>query len=174
MLENGSTSGCSSMPERVGHEPPTRLDARPGLRVGGRERGTQRLVGEGDAVLDVGREVVRAGRRDDVDLERHARAQLDRRPGRDRRVDPLVEVDLVAGVEEDPEERVAEPPVDDLLEHPARLPDAQRPVPLGDRLEIRPDEPLDVVADARRQLAGVLDDEPGPAVQRAPDRRTPS
>ena len=168
MLENGSTSGCSSIPSEFGHEPPPRLDARPCLRVGCRERVTERRVGEGDAVLDVGREVVRPGRRDDVDLEGHARAQLHLRSGRDRRVDPLVEMDLVPGVQEDPEERVAEPAVDDLLERPARLPDADRAIPLGDRLEIRSHELLDVVADARRQLAGILDDEPGPAVQRAP------
>ena len=45
------------------------------------ERRAQRLVGERDAVLDVGREVVGAGRGDDVDLQRHAGAQLDRDPG---------------------------------------------------------------------------------------------
>ena len=54
-------------------------------------------------------------------------------PARDRRVDPLVERELVAGVQEDPEERVAEVAVDDLLERAAGLADAQRPVPLGDR-----------------------------------------
>ena len=41
-------------------------------------------------------------------------------PGADRRVDPLVEVDLVARVQEDPEERVAEVAVDDRLERAAR------------------------------------------------------
>ena len=46
---------------------------------------------------------------------------------------------------------------------------SERLVPLRDRLEIRADEPLDVVADRRRQLGRVLDDEPGPAVERAPD-----
>ena len=78
-------------------------------------------------------------------------------------------MDLVPGVQEDPEERVAEPAVDDRLEGAARLADAERVVPLGDRLEVRSNEPLDVVADARRQLAGILDDESRPAVQRAPD-----
>ena len=53
----------------------------------------------------------------------------------------------------------------------AGLADAQRAVPLGDRLEVRRHQPLDVVADAARQLGGVLDHEAGPAVQRAPDRR---
>ena len=75
----------------------------------------------------------------------------------------------MAGVEEDPEERVAEVAVDDRLERAAGLADPQRAVPLGDRREVRPDEPLDVVADPVRQLGGVLDDEPGPAVERAPD-----
>ena len=55
---------------------------------------------------------------------------------------------------------------------PAGLPDAERPVPLGDRLEVRADQPLDVVARSGRQLGRVLDHEPGPAVERAPDRRT--
>ena len=36
-------------------------------------------------------------------------------PGADRRVDPFVEMDLVARVEEDAEERVAEVTVDDRL-----------------------------------------------------------
>ena len=43
----------------------------------------------------------------------------------------------MARVEEDAEERVAQVAVDDLLERSARLADAQRAVPLGDRLEIR-------------------------------------
>ena len=75
----------------------------------------------------------------------------------------------MARVEEDPEERVAEPPLDDLVERAARLADAECAVPLGDGLEIRPDEPVDVIADSRRQLGGVLDDEPRAAVERAPD-----
>ena len=132
--------GCSRTAGRRGgarsrgvpHERPPRLDARPGVRVGGREGAPQRLVGERDAVLDVRREVGRSGRGDDVDLERHPGAQLDRRAGRDRRVDPLVEVDLVARVEEDPEERVAEMAVDDLVERAAGLADVKRLVPLDD------------------------------------------
>ncbi len=88
---------------------------------------------------------------------------------RDRRVDPLVEVDLVPGVQEDPEERVAEVAVDDVEQRAAGLPDVQRPVPLGDRLEVRRHQPLDVVADPVRQLRRVLDDEAGAAVERAPD-----
>ena len=69
--------------------------------------------------------------------KRHPRAQLDRRAGGDRRVDPLVEVDLVAGVEEDPEERVAEVAVDDRVERAAGLADPQRAVPLRDGREVR-------------------------------------
>jgi hypothetical protein len=45
----------------------------------------------------------------------------------------------------------------------------QGAVPLGHRLEVRADEPLDVVADPVGQLGRVLDDEPGAAVQRPPD-----
>ena len=52
---------------------------------------------------------------------------------------------------------------------PPGLADAQRAVPLGDRLEVRADQPLHVVADRRRQLGGILDDESRAAVQRAPD-----
>ena len=125
MFENGRTSGWSSMPRASAMNAPARLDPRPRLRVSRRERGAQRRVGERDAVLDVGREVVGPGRRDDVDLERHPGPELDRRAARDRRVDPLVELDLVARVEEDPEERVAEVPVDDLVERAAGLPDPQ-------------------------------------------------
>src|SRR5688500_6943695 len=78
-------------------------------------------------------------------------------------------MELVARVEEDPEERVTEPARDDLVKRPARLADPERAVPLGDRLEIRPDEPVDVVPDPGRQLARVLDDESSPAIERAPD-----
>ena len=53
-------------------------------------------------------------------------SELDRRSRCHRRVDPLVEMDLMARVEEDPEERVTEASVDDLMEGPARLPDSQR------------------------------------------------
>ena len=51
----------------------------------------------------------------------------------------------------------------------AGLPDVERAVPLGDGREVRPDEPVDVVADPVRQLGGVLDHEARPAGQRAPD-----
>ena len=112
---------------------------------------------------------VGAGRGDDVDLQRHARSAARPRSRRDRRVDPLVEMDLVTGVQEDAEERVAQATVDDLVERAARLADAQRAVPLGDRLEVRPDEPIDVVADLRRQLRRIVDDETRAAVQRTPD-----
>ena len=90
-------------------------------------------------------------------------------PGPDRRVDPLVEMNLVARVEEDPEERVAQAAVDDRLERAAGLADVERLVPLGDGLEVRPDEPVDVVADSVGQLRGVLDDEARATVERAPD-----
>ena len=156
-------------PEVLRHERPPRLDPRPRLRVGAGERLAKGRVGEGDPVLDVRREVVRAGRRDDVDLERHPGCEGDRRAAEDRRVDPLVEMDLVARVQEDPEERIAEPPVDDRLEVAARDADPEGPVPLDDGGEVRPDQPVDVVADRLRELGGVLDDEPGPAVQRPPD-----
>ena len=91
-------------------------------------------------------------------------------PGADRRVHPLVEVDLVARVEEDAEERVAEVAVDDRLEGAAGLADVQRLVPLGDRREVRR---RPAARRSRRSPSGssggVLDDEPGAAVERAPD-----
>ena len=40
-------------PERLAHEPPTRLDPLPGGREAAGERRAQRLVGEGEPVLDV-------------------------------------------------------------------------------------------------------------------------
>ena len=75
----------------------------------------------------------------------------------------------MARVERDAEERVTQPTFDDLVQRAARLADMERPVPLGDGLEVRRDEPLDVVADRRRQLGGARDDEPGAAVECAPD-----
>ena len=70
--------------ECLGHEPPARLDPRPGRWVSGGEGRAKVGVGERHAVLDVRREIVGAGRRDDVDLERHPGAKLDRRAGEDR------------------------------------------------------------------------------------------
>ncbi len=169
MFENGRTSGWRSMPSASAMNRAARLDPGPGRRMRLREGVAERRVGERDAILDVGREMVRPGRRDDVDLEGHARPELDRRAGEDRRVDPFVEPDLVARVEEDAKERVAEAARDDVVEDAAGLADVERLVPLPDRLEIRPDQPVDVIGDRRRQLPGILDDEPGPAGERAPD-----
>ena len=73
------------------------------------------------------------------------------------------------GVEEDPEERVAEMAVDDGLERAAGLADVQGAVPLGDGREVGADQALDVVGDAGREPGRVLDDETGPAGERAPD-----
>jgi hypothetical protein len=78
-------------------------------------------------------------------------------------------VELVTRVQEDPEERIAEPVRDDLVDGAGPLANPQRPVPLGDRLEVGADEPLDVVADSVRQLVLALDNESGPTVQCAPD-----
>ena len=169
-FENGSTSGCRSMPSVSGHElaaGPGFAPTRPGYRAANSARNG--LVGQRDAVLDVGREVRRPGGRDDVALQGRARPQLDRRVRGDRRVDPLVEVELVPGVEEDPEERVAQTAVDDGLQLTADLADVEGAVPLGDGLEVRGDEAVDVVLHPVRQLRRVVDDEAGPAVERAPD-----
>ena len=138
-------------PERLLHERAAGLDSGPGVRVAGGERRPQRLVGQRQPVLDVRREVRRARRRDDVALQSHARPQLDGRAGEHGRADPLVEVELVTRVEEDAEELVAEMAVDDLLQGPAHLADVQRAVPLGDRLEVRRDQPLDVVGGPVRE-----------------------
>ena len=91
------------------------------------------------------------------------------RAGEDRRVDPLVELDLVAGVEEDAEERVAQPTLDDRGQLTADGAHPERCVPLGDGLEVGRHEPLHVVGDAGRQLGRILDDEARPTGQPAPD-----
>ena len=75
----------------------------------------------------------------------------------------------MARVEADAEERVAQAPVDDRLQRAADLPDVERRVPLGDRLEVGRDEAVDVVAHAVRQLVRVLGHPAGPTRQRAPD-----
>src|SRR5205823_14774857 len=113
--------------------------------------------------------VLPARRRDDVDLERHPGLQLHGRSGIDRRAHPLVETDLVARVQEDPEERVAEMAIDDRLERSTGLADVERRVPVCDRGEVRGDEPLDIVVDPWWQLGRVADHETGAAVQRPPD-----
>ena len=155
--------------QRARHEGAAGLDASPGFRIALGHFAAQRLVGEGDAVLDVGSEVRRAGGGDDVDLERHPRAQLGRRARRDGGVHPLVQVDLVPGVQEDAEERITQPTRHDVVERGAGLPYVQRPVPLGHSGEVGGHQALHVVADLVRQLAGRLDREPGAALERAPD-----
>ena len=90
--------------------------------------GPQGLVREGQAVLDVGREVVRARGRDDVHLERHAGTQRARwSRAQIGRVDPLVEVEQMARVEEDAEEGVAQVAVDDGLQRAAGLAHVRAP-----------------------------------------------
>ena len=73
------------------------------------------------------------------------------------------------GVDEDPEEGVAEAAVDDRLQRAADLADMEGAVPLGDGLEVRGHEPVDVVLHPVRQLRCVVDHEAGPAVERPPD-----
>ena len=75
----------------------------------------------------------------------------------------------MTGVEEDAEERVGEAAVDDRLEGAAGLADVEGPVPLGDGLEVRADEPFDVIADLRRQVRRIVGDEARPAGEGAPD-----
>ena len=75
----------------------------------------------------------------------------------------------MTGVDEDPEEWVAEVLVDDRLKRTAGLADAERGIPRADRGEIRADEPIEVVADRVGELVSVLDHEPGAAGQRTPD-----
>src|SRR5262245_14858476 len=75
----------------------------------------------------------------------------------------------MARVEVDAEECVTQSPVDDGLERAADLADVQRGVPLGDRLEVWPDQAGYVVLDVVRKLRRVLDDESGSTVQGAPD-----
>ena len=154
MFENGRTSGWRSMPSA------SRMNVRRAwirAQASGYAAANavaQARIGEGDPVLDVGREPWRSGGRDDVHLQRHPGARARPvEPGKTGELTHSSRPQLVAGVEPDPEERVAEPAVDDLLEHAARLADVERLVPLRDRLEVRGDEPLDVVADAGRQLA---------------------
>ena len=75
----------------------------------------------------------------------------------------------MARVEEDAKELVAEAAGDDLVRSTTGLTDSESAVPLGDRLEVRPDQSLGVVTDPGGQLGGVFDNEACPAVQRAPD-----
>jgi hypothetical protein len=78
-------------------------------------------------------------------------------------------VDLVTGVQEDPEERVTQMTVDDLMEYSTGLTDVQRLVPLRDRFEVRSDQTFHVVLDIRGKLPGIRHDETGTAVQGTPD-----
>ena len=80
----------------------------------------------------------------------------------------------MAGVEEDPEERVAEVAIDDRVEHPAGLTDVEGLVPLGDGREVRRDQALHVVGDLGRQPGLVLDHEARPGSRGRPrSRRRP-
>src|SRR5690606_38051686 len=155
--------------QHVGHERPPLPDPVPGPRVAPGELLPELLVGQGDAVFDVRREVGGLRGRDHVNLHRHPRPELDVGVGIEGARHPFVEVDLVTGIEEEPEERVAEATEDDVVEHLALLADVERLVPLDDRLEVGPDELLDVVGDVGGELRGVTDDEAGPAVEGTPD-----
>ena len=73
------------------------------------------------------------------------------------------------GFRRTPKNGIAEVAVDDALQLAADLPDVQCLVPVDDRLEVRRDEPLDVVLRVSVELGRVLHDEAGPAVERAPD-----
>ena len=73
------------------------------------------------------------------------------------------------GVEPHPEEGVADVAVDDPLQLTADLTDAQRHVPVGDCLEVRRDQPLDVVLRLGLELGRVLYDEARSTVEGAPD-----
>ena len=75
----------------------------------------------------------------------------------------------MAGVQEDPKERIAEMAIDDLLKHSADLADVQCFVPRDYGLEVRSNQPLDVVMDLDWQLTSVLDNETSAAVEGAPN-----
>ena len=75
----------------------------------------------------------------------------------------------MARVQRDPEERIADSARDRGVHRRAGLADPQRRIPRPDRLEVRPHEPIDVVADVLVKVRGILDDEAGAAVERAPD-----
>ena len=77
-------------------------------------------------------------------------------------------MDLVAGVEEDPEERIAQTLGDDVVQHATGLSHMQCLVPLHDRCEVGSDESIDVVVDGRRELGGIFDHETRPAVECTP------
>ncbi len=72
-------------------------------------------------------------------------------------------------VQEDTEERVPQPPIDDLMEDCSGLANMERLVPLDDCFEIRPDESIDIVLDLSRKFRGVFDYKPGPTVEGAPN-----
>ena len=84
-------------------------------------------------------------------------------------MDPLVEMDLMTGIEEDPEERVSEVPIDDLEQDCPRLTNMNGFVPLGDRSEVWADQPVDIVVYVPWQLAVRLGYEAGATVESAPD-----
>ena len=132
-FDSGRTSGCRSIPSDADMNARRALDAGPQVGIAPRELVPQRVVGQDDPVLDVRREVLGAGGRDDVDLEGHPRSQLDGRAAEDRRAHPFVEVELVTRVEEDPEERVAQMLVDDGLQLTSGDADAEGAVPRCDR-----------------------------------------
>ena len=75
----------------------------------------------------------------------------------------------MAGIEGDPEERIAQVAVDDRLQLATDLADVESAVPLGHRLEVRRHQPFDVVAGPVGELRCVLGNEAGAAIERSPD-----
>lgn len=78
--------------------------------------------------------------------------ELNRRARADGGVHPLVVVNLVTGIEKDPEERVTETAIDDPLEYTTGQTDVKRPVPLGHGFEVGADQLVHTVGDARRRF----------------------
>src|SRR5437868_3005228 len=138
--------------EGGGHERAAGFDAAPGIGVALGEFAPAGFVEECDAVLDIGGEVGRAGRRNDVELDRLSRLQALAAPGIDRRVHPFVEMDEMAGIEPDVEKAVAETALDQRIDLAASDADADGLVPFGGALEVGSGKPLGIIADAGIEL----------------------
>src|SRR5690606_19600711 len=134
-----------SYAQRVGHEGATRLDTGRNLRVPVAQFGAAALVEQRYAVLDIGPKVGRAGGRDDVALDGLARFQRFAGTGIDRRVHPFVEVDQMAGVENEVEEGGAQVLARNGIKGAAADADADRFVPFRGAGKIRHGEALQPV-----------------------------
>src|SRR4030095_10578175 len=106
---------------------------------------SQGSIDDGNSILHASREEHRRGR-NDIGLNHHSRPDANVRSFINWRTHPFIQVDEVAGVEEDAELVKRQTRPDHPVEHSARLTDAQMIEPFGHRFKIGTGKGADVIS----------------------------